>query len=55
VPKPGWPLTLLFVAAAAVLVLMRFVPNANPIGDWIDRLWVPSIIVAGMAMVRQLR
>ena len=46
---------MLFVAVAAVLTLMRFVPGANLIGDWIERVWVPSIIVAGFAIVRQVR
>jgi hypothetical protein len=34
---------------------MRFAPEANLIGDSIERLWVPSIIVAVFAVVRQLR
>jgi hypothetical protein len=55
VPKPGWPLALLLVAVATVLATMRFAPGANLIGDSIDRLWVPGIIVAVMAIVRQVR
>jgi hypothetical protein len=55
VPKPGWPLALLLVAVATVLMLMRFAPNANLIGDLVDRLWVPSVIVAVIAVVRQVR
>jgi hypothetical protein len=54
-PKPGWPLALLFVAVAVVLVLMRFVPGANLVGDLIDRVWVPGVIVAVFAVVRQVR
>jgi hypothetical protein len=55
VPKPGWPLASLFVAAALILSLMRFAPDTNLIGDSIESLWVPSIIVAVVAVVRQLR
>jgi hypothetical protein len=55
VPKPGWQLALLLVATAAVVTVMRFAPVPNLLGDWIDRLWVPSIIVAVIAVVRQLR
>ncbi len=54
-PKPGWRLTMLFVAAAAVFTVMRSAPDANLVGEWIDRLWVPSIIVALIAVLRQLR
>jgi hypothetical protein len=55
VPKPGWPLALLFVAVAAVLSLMRFAPGTNLIGDLIEGVWVPSVIVAVAAVVRQVR
>jgi hypothetical protein len=46
---------LLFVAVAAVLTLMRFAPDTNLVGDSIDSLWVPAVIVAVFAVVRQLR
>jgi hypothetical protein len=46
---------VLLVAVAAVFTVMRFAPDDNLLGNSLDRVWVPSIIVAVVAAVRQLR